>query len=77
MTSDRASQMCGGTGAGDDNADSTICRISRKLCGSFGRTMGGENLRFVWHGELIERLNCMTHRFPIRFAAHYYGDQSV
>jgi hypothetical protein len=74
MSRNHSSQMCRAACTSDDDTQPARCSIPREFSGRVRRSMRGENVRLVRHAELIERLDGMTHRFPIRFAAHDHGN---
>ena len=49
--------------------------LARKIRGRVRSAMGGKNVMLVGDAELVKGLDAMTHRFPIRRAAHDDADE--
>src|SRR5690606_13842660 len=67
-------QMRSSTGTRNDNLEALVLGALGKLIEPIGRAMGGYNPDVVRNLERFQRLCGMPHGFPVRLAAHDYGN---
>jgi hypothetical protein len=63
------------TGSADDDFKAAFFSARCKLRSKAWGTMSGDDSAFVSHTKLIERFTCVSHRVPVRLAAHDDGNQ--
>jgi hypothetical protein len=59
----------------DNDAQATTLRFPREISRCIRSAMGRKDAMLAGDAKLVQRIDALAHRFPIRLAAHDYSDE--